>query len=133
MRTLAFFVVILLLSQGDCDKKAAAQNCTKSLTDKPGFLFLKTVDLQSAAVAELSYVFMRGNTYLIRVCKEKDEDIKLLLEDNERHKLVDWVSMGKDSDYVSVVFPCAATGIYYMKFSEGAKCGVGLLAFSKTK
>jgi hypothetical protein len=108
-----------LFSQLECPEKISTE-CNLML-DK--FTFTKSYEIKPSMYQyggekkEYSYMFSKGNTYVITICDQGSG--KLLLDIYDRNKRV--VTRNYDElngkYYTKIYFPCAATGIYYLKYS----------------
>ena len=131
---LAFFFVTEAKAQ--CSAESLAQACVPKLQD--GFTFLKTfkVDGQGGAKSkvEYSYVFSKDTQYFVNICADVagTDGIKVTMYDSKRQMVSTNFNNGKF--YPGIVYPCNATGIYYITFTfEGSAnhCGGSVLGFKR--
>lgn len=124
------------IALAQCDAEALANSCIPNLQD--GFTFLKTfkVDGQSGAKkkVEYSYVFSKDTQYYLNICsKSQDTDgIVVTMYDSKRHIVSTNFNNGKF--YPGLIYPCNATGIYYITFTfkeSKAHCGGSVLGFKR--
>lgn len=85
---------------------------------------------------EYSYVFSKGSDYLIIVCDRKVEGKRMIvnLYDRNHQLIASSYSKKTRKHYPDLVYPCQATGVYYMETTfEGLaeSCGVIILGFNK--
>lgn len=119
-----------------CAADAQANACISKLQD--GFTFLKTfkVDGQRGAKAkvEYSYVFSKDTQYFLNVCNDGPETdgIIVTMYDSKRQMVSTNFNNGKF--YPGLVYPCNATGIYYITFTfqdSQNHCGGSVLGFKR--
>jgi len=122
--------------QAQCNAEALATSCISNLQD--GFTFLKTfkVDGQSGAKkkVEYSYVFSKDTQYYLSICckNEGTDGIVVTMYDSKRHIVSTNFNNGKF--YAGLIYPCNATGIYYITFTfnnSQAHCGGSVLGFKR--
>ena len=122
--------------QAQCNAEALATSCISNLQD--GFTFLKTfkVDGQSGAKkkVEYSYVFSKDTQYYLNICckNEGTDGIVVTMYDSKRHIVSTNFNNGKF--YAGLIYPCNATGIYYITFTfnnSQAHCGGSVLGFKR--
>jgi hypothetical protein len=87
---------------------------------------------------EYSYVFSKGSTYMIIACDQQKEGERMIVNLYDRnHKLiVSSYNKKTKTFYPDIIYPCSATGVYYMEVTfEGSKggCGVTILGFKKNE
>lgn len=119
-----------------CAADAQANACISKLQD--GFTFLKTfkVDGQQGAKAkvEYSYVFSKDTQYFLNVCNDGagTDGIIVTMYDSKRQMVSTNFNNGKF--YPGLVYPCNATGIYYITFTfqdSQNHCGGSVLGFKR--
>lgn len=124
-------------AMAQCDSDDFLDNCAAQLET---YTFIKafntTLKASAGAKQEMSYVFSKGSEYIIVACDQNAKGGKLIISLYDRmHKLVaSTYSPQMKRHFPSLVFPCQATGVYYIEFKfEGDKggCGVGILGFDK--
>jgi len=139
MKKLFVFVFSVLILSGpsvsaQCNAETLSTQCIPKLAS--GFNFLKNykVEKGSREYVEYSYVFAKGNQYMINVCgpDQNAEGIIVTLYDSKRNK----VATNKVEDqYVSAIaFPCNSTGIYYIQYTfddAASNCGGSALGFKR--
>lgn len=133
------FVALILAAStasAQCDADAHANACISKLQD--GFTFLKTfkVDGQGGAKAkvEYSYVFSKDTQYFLNICNNgTDTDgIVVTMYDSKRQMVS--TNFNKGKFYPGLVYPCNATGIYYITFTfqdSQNYCGGSVLGFKR--
>jgi hypothetical protein len=124
------------ISVAQCNADELANGCISKLQD--GFTFLKTfkVDGQGGAKAkvEYSYVFSKDTQYFLNICNPgSDTDgIVVTMYDSKRQLVSTNFANGKY--YTGLVYPCNATGIYYITFTfnnSSGYCGGSVLGFKR--
>lgn len=136
--------ILFLLSFGILSSDALAQCNPDDFTSAcvpqlgAGFNFLKSYKIDGDGGAkekvEYSYVFTKGTQYYLNVCATGavTDGIVVNLFDSNRNQVA---SNKIDNQYVkAIVFPCNATGIYYIQytFDKSAKyCGGSALGFKR--
>jgi hypothetical protein len=119
-----------------CDAEAQANACISKLQD--GFTFLKTfkIDGQGGAKAkvEYSYVFSKDTQYFLNICNngEGTDGIIVTMYDSKRQMVS--TNFNKGKFYPGLVYPCNATGIYYITFTfqdSQNYCGGSVLGFKR--
>lgn len=133
---ISFTFLFAQVSEAQCNPQKYVDECIPKLQE--GFNFLKsyTIDGQAGAKkkVEYSYVFTKGAQYQISICNGGDgtDGIVLTLYDSNRRKVGTSLING---NYLSgFVYPCNATGIYYITFTfENSKnyCGASVLGFKR--
>lgn len=119
-------------SPDNCDTSVMADECVRQMPKK--FSVLKTFPLarrKDQIYAECSYVLTKGTRYNIGACVNTRDNLKIEIF-NSRRALV--ASVTGKKKYSKLVYKCASSGIYYMRFSiENSPniCGATLLSFSK--
>ena len=122
---------------GQCDSDEFLDKCASGLET---YTFIKAfnVNMKKTEKVEYSYVFSKGSSYMIIVGDQKVPGQRMIVNLYDRnHKLI-VSSFNKKSNtfYPNLVYPCSATGVYYMEATfEGAKggCGVCILGFKKSE
>jgi hypothetical protein len=136
--SIAFIALVFSLAQvnAQCAADAQANACISKLQD--GFTFLKTfkVDGQSGAKSkvEYSYVFSKDTQYFLNVCNDGPgtDGIIVTMYDSKRQMVSTNFNNGKF--YPGLVYPCNATGIYYITFTfkdSQNHCGGSVLGFKR--
>jgi hypothetical protein len=134
--SLIAFVFSASISYAQCNADAQANACISSLQD--GFTFLKTfkVDGQGGAKAkvEYSYVFSKDTQYFLNICTagESTDGIVVTMYDSKRQMVS--TNFNKGKFYPGLVYPCNATGIYYITFTfqeSQNHCGGSVLGFKR--
>ncbi len=122
--------------QAQCDAEALAKSCIPNM--QKGFTFLKTfkVDGQNGAKnkVEYSYVFSKDTQYYLNICNAggNSDGIIVTMYDSKRHVVSTNYNNGKF--YPGVIYPCNATGIYYITFTfkdTKSYCGGSVLGFKR--
>ncbi len=133
-------VVAVMLSgssvTAQCGADAKANACISNLQD--GFTFLKTfkVDGQGGAKTkvEYSYVFSKNTQYFLNICNDGNETdgIVVTMYDSKRQMVS--TNFNKGKFYPGLIYPCNATGIYYITFTfqdSQNHCGGSVLGFKR--
>lgn len=124
------------VARAQCNAEALANNCISNLQD--GFTFLKTFKVNGQDGAkdkvEYSYVFSKDTQYYLNVCSSGAnlDGIVVTMYDSQRHVVSTNFNNGKF--YPGLIYPCNATGIYYITFTfKGSKtyCGGSVLGFKR--
>lgn len=122
--------------QAQCDPSVFTEACIPQLAD--GFNFVKSYEINGEGGAkdkiEYSYVFAKGTQYFLNICAEGDQTdgIVVSLYDSNRKKVGTSFANGKFNR--GIIYPCNATGIYYITFTfEGSQshCGGAVLGFKR--
>lgn len=134
--TVILFVTIQSDGYTQCDPDQKVEACISSL--KEGFTFLKSYrvdgDGGSKSKVEYSYVFSKDATYYINICNDGGETdgIVVTLYDSGRKPVSTSFANGKY--FNQIIFPCNATGIYYITYTfQDSKnhCGGSVLGFKR--
>lgn len=124
------------LTYAQCHADAKAKACISTLQN--GFTFLKTfkVDGHNGAKAkvEYSYVFSKDTKYFLSICNDGNETdgIVVTMYDSKRQMISTNFNNGKY--YQGLIYPCNATGIYYITFTfhdSQNYCGGSVLGFKR--
>ncbi len=124
------------LTSAQCGADAKANECISTLQD--GFTFLKTFKVDGQAGArpkvEYSYVFSKDTQYFLNICNdgEDTDGIVVTMYDSKRQMISTNFNNGKY--YKGLVYPCNATGIYYITFTFQESqnyCGGSVLGFKR--
>lgn len=119
-----------------CDPAQFTEECIPKLAD--GFNFVKSYEINGEGGAkekiEYSYVFAKGTQYFMNICAsgESTDGIILSLYDSNRNKV--GTSYNNGNFGKGIIYPCNATGIYYITFTfEGSAnhCGGAVLGFKR--
>ena len=123
-------------SNAQCSAEEQANACISKLQD--GFTFLKTfkVDGQGGAKAkvEYSYVFSKDTQYYLNICNDGAETDGIVVTMYDSKRQVVSTNFNKGKFYPGLIYPCNATGIYYITFTfEGSQnhCGGSVLGFKR--
>ena len=140
IKILGISVIALVFSASftyaQCGAAAQANACISTLQN--GFTFLKTfkVDGQEGAKAkvEYSYVFSKDTQYFLNICNDGNETdgIVVTMYDSKRQMISTNLNNGKY--YPGLIYPCNATGIYYITFTFQESqyyCGGSVLGFKR--
>lgn len=134
--TLSFIFMLNFQADAQCDPSAHTDECVSQLAD--GFNFVKSYEINGAGGSkdkiEYSYVFAKGTQYFMNICAEggSTDGIVLSLYDSNRKKVGTTYTNGSFNK--GIVYPCNATGIYYITFTfeESQKyCGGAVLGFKR--
>lgn len=122
---------------GQCSTDDFLDKCASQLGT---YNYIKsfTVDVRSAKKnnQQYSYVFSNGSTYMLIACDENVVGGKMIMSLYDReHNLISCTYDEKNDRYYSnLVYPCLATGVYYIKvtFNKAKKgCGLCIIGFNK--
>lgn len=123
-------------AHAQCDPAQYTEACIPQLAE--GFNFVKSYEINGEGGAkdkiEYSYVFAKGTQYFISICAEGEgtDGIILNLYDSNRKQV--GTSFANGNFNKGIIYPCNATGIYYITFTfEGSKnhCGGSILGFKR--
>jgi len=120
---------------GQCDSDEFMDNCASKL-DTYTFIKAFNTTMKKTDVVEYSYVFSKGSSYIIIPCDQNIPGSRMIVNLYDRNKKIIASSYNKKTKtfYPDLIYPCSATGVYYMEVTfEGPKggCGVCLLGFKK--
>lgn len=140
IKILGISIIVLVfstsLTNAQCSAAAQANGCISTLQD--GFTFLKTfkIDGQGGAKSkvEYSYVFSKDTQYFLNICNDGEgtDGIVVTMYDSKRHRISTNYNNGKY--YPGLIYPCNATGIYYITFTfqeSQNHCGGSALGFKR--
>jgi len=140
IKILGISIIALMLSasltSAQCGADAKANACISTLQN--GFTFLKTFKVDGQAGArpkvEYSYVFSKDTQYFLNICNdgEDTDGIVVTMYDSKRQMISTNYNNGKY--YPALVYPCNATGIYYITFTFQESqnyCGGSVLGFKR--
>jgi len=142
MRTLKFIFLFLIFfipvgAYAQCDSDAFLDNCASKLE---AFTFIKAFNttIKKSDPVEYSYVFSKGSTYMIVVCDQNISGNRMIvnLYDRNRKLIASSYNPKTKTYYPDLIYPCSATGVYYLGVSfESSKggCGVSILGFKKSE
>ncbi len=134
--TIAVFAISIGASNAQCAADEQANACISKLQD--GFTFLKTfkVDGQGGAKAkiEYSYVFSKDTQYYLNICNNGTDTDGIIVTMYDSKRQVVSSNYNKGKFYPGLIYPCNATGIYYITFTfEESQnfCGGSVLGFKR--
>ena len=142
MKKLILTVSIFLLvgignSYAQCSPDQYTNQCIPKMGE--GFNFLKAyrLDGKSGSVPEFQYshLFTKGNQYMINLCAsgEQTDGLVVTLYDSRKQQIATSFVDGK---YIKgLIFPCKATGIYYISYTykdSDNYCGGSVMGFKKS-
>lgn len=119
-----------------CSPSQYTEACIPQLAE--GFNFVKSYEINGEGGAkdkiEYSYVFAKGTQYFLNLCAtgESTDGIVVSLYDSNRKKV--GTSFANGNYNKGIIYPCNATGIYYITFTfEGSTqyCGGAVLGFKR--
>jgi hypothetical protein len=119
-----------------CNSEEISNGCVPTLTQN-GFNFLKSYKIDGETdltKVEYSYVFTKGTQYMVTICDQNaaNSTIMVTIFDSQRNVVA--TNKIKGSLLSGIVYPCNATGIYYLQYTfEGSsnRCGGSALGFKK--
>lgn len=133
---ISFLATVLLIGTGftagnKCESEDFLDECSAVIR---GFRFLKAHKISVAKPSEeVEYksVFSKGSTYILTACNGGGGEMVVTLYDRNKKKIMSNYVQGKH--YPAITYNCAATGVYYLKYSfqDNGNCGVGLIGFKK--
>lgn len=133
---IAVFAISIGSSSAQCAADEQANACISKLQD--GFTFLKSfkVDGQGGAKAkvEYSYVFSKDTQYYLNICNNGTDTDGIIVTMYDSKRQVVSTNYNKGKFYPGLIYPCNATGIYYITFTfEGSQnfCGGSVLGFKR--
>lgn len=136
---LGIFSFMLLASSevnAQCSPSQYTEACIPQLAE--GFNFVKSYEINGEGGAkdkiEYSYVFAKGTQYFLNICAsgENTDGIIVSLYDSNRKKV--GTSFANGNFNKGIIYPCNATGIYYITFTfDGSSnhCGGAVLGFKR--
>lgn len=122
-----------------CDVTSYTSKCVEKLKPQ-SYRFVKSykVDFQKGKVndVEYSYVFSRGNTYLITLSNgdAKTQGLKFTLLDTEKKALVSSYNDENKAYSSAVQLKCQRTGVYYLKYTHEKTtnyCGASVIGMKR--
>ncbi|CAN5229707.1 hypothetical protein BH23BAC1_BH23BAC1_28960 [soil metagenome] len=139
--TLICFLATLLMIKSpelyaQCDANGFTESCITKLGD--GFTFLKSFKIDGENghknKVEYSYVFSKDTQYFINVCSPgiNTDGIVVTMYDSNRNQV--GTNLMNNNFYPGFVYPCNATGIYYITFTFRDSqnfCGGSSLGFKR--
>lgn len=132
----SFIICIAPESFSQCEPEKYTAMCIPKLMD--GFNFVKSYtvngDNGSKSKVEYSNVFAKGTQYYINLCNEEADLDGLIVNifDSNRNQVAS--SFKNGSYYPGIIFPCSATGIYYITYTfndSQSYCGGSVLGFKR--
>lgn len=123
-----------------CDNDDFMDECAVLLED---YMYVKSFDIntksaksKNAAITQYSYVFSKGTNYVITVCDQNKPGNKMVVSLYDRNKKLVATNVDPKTrkQYNKIIYPCQATGVYYLKYTWQANkvgCGVSILGFKK--
>jgi len=142
MKKLIFCIAIFLAvfsseSSAQCSPDEYTNQCIPKMGE--GFNFLKAyrLDGKDGTVPEFqfSHLFTKGNQYMINLCAggESTDGLVVTLYDSRKQQIATSYVDGK---YIrGLIFPCKATGIYYINYTfkdSEDYCGGSVMGFKKS-
>ncbi len=122
--------------QAQCDANAQAEACISNL--KEGFTFLKSFQIDgeggSKSKVEYSYVFSKDTQYSINICADGSDTDGIVVTMYDSNRKMVATNFVNGNFYPAIMYPCNATGIYYITFTfEGSAnhCGGSVLGFKR--
>lgn len=114
----------------DCEDEDFLDECAEVID---GYKFLKAnlITIDDESKIEYKSVFSKGSTYMLTACNIGEGALKVTLYDRNKKRVMS--NFIRSKYYPSVIYPCTATGVYYLKyeFTAGNGCGVGIIGFKK--
>jgi hypothetical protein len=134
---LVLCLIIPRVSFGQSDSDELLDKCAGNLGT---YNYIKSFRVNSGlwkkVNSEYSYVFSKGSTYIMIACNESTDKGKMIISlyDRDNKLIASNYDENTKSYYSDLLFPCSATGVYYIRISfEGMKRGHGIciLGFNK--
>lgn len=135
-----FFSLAFLLSfsnYGQCSSDSFYDDCSTHLGNA---LLIKAFNIESASFNKgenyttYNYVFSKGTTYIITSCDVENNNMIIELYDRNKNLIVSNYDKNSRKFYKKIAYPCAATGVYYLKYKFKKNtngCGISMLGFTK--
>ena len=129
--------LFLTTSLSQCGSDAFLDKCASNLGT---FNYIKSftsiANPRKRDNSEFSYVFSKGSTYLMLGCTENLHGGYMIISlyDRNHNLIVSTYSDKNKKNYSELLYPCSATGVYYIKATfQDAKtgCGMCILGFNK--
>ncbi len=123
-------------ANAQCSPSQYTEACIPQLAE--GFNFVKSYEINGEGGGkdkiEYSYVFAKGTQYFLNICApgESTDGIVVSLYDSNRKKV--GTSFANGNFNKGIIYPCNATGIYYITFTfDGSTnhCGGAVLGFKR--
>lgn len=133
---LSFVLLINSEVNAQCSPSQYTEACIPQLAE--GFNFVKSYEINGEGGAkdkiEYSYVFAKGTQYFLNICAagESTDGIIVSLYDSNRKKV--GTSFANGNFNRGIIYPCNATGIYYITFTfdgSSSYCGGAVLGFKR--
>ena len=133
---LSFVLLVNSKVNAQCSPSQYTEACIPQLAE--GFNFVKSYEINGESGAkdkiEYSYVFAKGTQYFLNICAagESTDGIIVSLYDSNRKKV--GTSFANGNFNKGIIYPCNATGIYYITFTfDGSSnhCGGAVLGFKR--
>ncbi|MGB3851236.1 MAG: hypothetical protein WA958_14800 [Tunicatimonas sp.] len=129
-------LLVNVQASAQCSPSQYTEACIPQLAE--GFNFVKSYEINGEGGAkdkiEYSYVFAKGTQYFLNICAagESTDGIVVSLYDSSRKKV--GTSFANGNFNRGIIYPCNATGIYYITFTfDGSSnyCGGAVLGFKR--
>ncbi len=124
------------LASAQCGADVKANECISTLQD--GFTFLKTfkIDGQEGAKTkvEYSYVFSKNTQYFLNICNDGNDTDGIIVTMYDSKRQIVSTNFNNGKFYSGMIYPCNATGIYYITFTfkeSQNHCGGSVLGFKR--
>ena len=133
---LSFMLLANTEVSAQCSPSQYTEACIPQLAE--GFNFVKSYEINGEGGAkdkiEYSYVFAKGTQYFLNICAagETTDGIVVSLYDSNRKKV--GTSFANGNFNKGIIYPCNATGIYYITFTfdgSNSHCGGAVLGFKR--
>lgn len=133
---LALIVIVSPESISQCDAERYTEMCIPKLMD--GFNFVKSYKVNGEAgnkgKIEYSYVFAKGTQYYINLCNDGTETDGMIVNIYDSNRKQVATSFANGNFYPGIIYPCNATGIYYITYTfkdSQNHCGGSVLGFKR--
>lgn len=139
-----FFIICSFLGLGlgtaparaQCDPNGYTEACISKLGE--GFTFLKSFQIDGDGgnknKVEYSYVFSKDTQYSLNICANGADTDGIVVTMYDSNRKMVGTNFANGKFYPAFVYPCNATGIYYISFTfQGSQshCGGSVLGFKR--
>jgi hypothetical protein len=133
---IALIFVVAPESISQCDAERYTEMCIPKLMD--GFNFVKSYKVNgeegNKSKIEYSYVFAKGTQYYINLCNDGEDTDGMIVNIYDSNRKQVATSYANGNYYPGIIYPCNATGIYYITYTfkdSQNHCGGSVLGFKR--
>lgn len=133
---IALIIAVAPESKSQCDAERYTEMCIPKLMD--GFNFVKSYKVNgeegSKSKIEYSYVFAKGTQYYINLCNDGEDTDGMIVNIYDSNRKQVATSYANGNYYPGIIYPCNATGIYYITYTfkdSQNHCGGSVLGFKR--